>query len=193
MQGKRYSNEEKQKILEFLKDHTYEETQNEFQVSQTTLARWSKEDSTNTKNKLREQIDPCLKMLKLIKGVKNISLLSYDAFLPISFILEGPQGGWDQRRIAAMTSAIISLSERVGLEVIHGDLQSTIFNFAKGKILCIWAGKKAVLTIEFDDSVDLKHIINQSFYYIDRIREIIGTFVTDFGSMNIRRDFDETI
>ncbi len=113
MQGKRYSNEEKQIILEFLKDHTYEETQNKFKVSQTTLARWSKEDSTNTKSKLEEQIGPCLKMLKLIEGVQNISLLSYDAFLPISFILEGPNGGWDQRRFAALTSAIISLSERV--------------------------------------------------------------------------------
>ena len=50
--------------------------------------------------------------------------------------------------------------------------------------------KKTILTIEFDDSVDLNHIINQSFYYIDIIREIIGTLVIDFGYMNIRRSFD---
>jgi len=75
MQGKRYSTEEKHEILEFLKDHTYWETENKFKVSQTTLARWSKEIATNTKNKLLEQIEPCLKMLKLIEGVKNISLI----------------------------------------------------------------------------------------------------------------------
>ncbi len=193
MQGKRYSREEKQKILEYLKNHTYEETQNEFKVSQTTLARWSKKDYTKTKTQFEEKIDSCLNMLKLIEGVQNISLLSYDAFIPIAFKLEGPRGGWDQSRVAAMTKAIISLSERVGIEVEHGDLQSTIISSAKGIIICIWAGKKAVLTIEFDDSVDLKHIVNHSFYFIDRIREIIGTFVTDFGYMKIRREFDEYI
>ena len=57
------------------------------------------------------------------------------------------------------------------------DLQSTFVNSVKGKIICIWAGKAAILTIGFDDSVDLKHIINQSLYYIDRIREILGTYV----------------
>ncbi len=173
MQGKRYSNEEKQKILEFLKDHTYWETENKFNVSQTTLARWSKEFSTNTKNKLLEQIEPCLKMLKLIEGVRNISLIGVGGY-PIVF---NPEADWDEMRIAAMTTAIISLSERVGIECEHGDLQSTIINSAKGKIICIWAGKAAILTIAFYDTVDLKHIINQSFYYIDRIREIIGTVV----------------
>ena len=173
MQGKRYSNEEKQNILEFLKDHTYYETENKFNVSQTTLARWSKELSTNTEKKLGEQLDLYLKMLKLIEGVRNISIIGVGGY-PIVF---NPEADWDEMRVAAMTTAIISLSERVGIECEHGDLQSTIINSAKGKIICVWAGKAAILTIAFYDSVDLKHIINQSFYYIDRIREIIGTFV----------------
>jgi predicted regulator of Ras-like GTPase activity (Roadblock/LC7/MglB family) len=173
MQGKRYSKEEKQKILDFLKNHTYEETQNEFKVSQTTLARWSKESNTNIKSKLEEQLDPCLKMLKLIEGVKNICLISAEG-LPIACDLEG---GKDKMTFAAMTAAITSLSERVGLQYGHGYLESTIINSIKGKIIILVAGRNAFLTIEFDDSVDLKHIINTSFYYIDRIREIIGTYV----------------
>lgn len=173
MQGKRYSNEEKRNILEFLKDHTYWETQNKFNVSQTTLARWSKELSTNTKSKLEEQLDPCLKMLKLIEGVRNVSLIGVGG-LPI---IPNREADWDEVRVAAMTAAIISLSERVGIECEHGDLQSTFINSAKGKIICVWAGKAAILTIAFNDNVDLKHIINHSFYYIDRIREIMGTLV----------------
>ena len=173
MQGKRYSNEKKQEILEYLKDHTYYETEKKFDVSQTTLARWSKELSTNTQKKILEQIEPCLKMLKLIEGVRNISLIGVGGY-PIIF---NPEADWDETRISAMTAAIVSLSERVGIECEHGDLQSTIINSAKGTIICIWAGKAAILTIAFYDTVDLKQIINQSFYYIDRIREIIGTYV----------------
>ncbi|MHA2009476.1 MAG: roadblock/LC7 domain-containing protein [Promethearchaeota archaeon] len=173
MQGKRYSKEEKRSILEFLKDHTYWETENKFKVSQTTLARWSKEVSTNTKTKLLEQIEPCLRMLKLIEGVKNLSLIGVGGYP----IVLNPEVDWDEERIGAMTAAIVSLSERVGIECKHGALQSAIVNSARGKIICVWAGKAAILTIAFDDSVDLQHIVNKSFYYIDRIREIMGTYV----------------
>ncbi|MHA2038578.1 MAG: roadblock/LC7 domain-containing protein [Candidatus Hodarchaeales archaeon] len=173
MQGKRYSNEKKQEILEFLKEHTYYETENRFNVSQTTLARWSKELSTNTQKKLLSKIEPCLKMLKLIEGVRNISLIGVGGY-PIVF---NPESNWDETRIGAMTAAIVSLSERVGIECEHGGLKSTIIDSTKGIIICIGAGKAAILTIAFYDTVDLKHIINHSFYYIDRIREIIGTLV----------------
>jgi len=186
MQGKRYSNEEKQNILGYLKNHTYWETQNKFKVSQTTLARWSKKFSTNIKTKLEEQLDPCLKMLKLIEGVRSVSIIGVGG-QPIAFNMEkriskypGSESLSDEdqeNRVAAMTAAIVSLGERVGIECGHGHLESSFINSAKGTIICIWAGKAAILTIEFDDSVDLKHIINHSFYYINRIREIIGTFV----------------
>jgi hypothetical protein len=70
--GKRYSAKERKEILEYLGNHTYQETMDKFGVSQMSLARWvknKKKRDTNTSSALltaeiRNEVQLYLKLLE---------------------------------------------------------------------------------------------------------------------------------
>nr|MDO8114743.1 helix-turn-helix domain-containing protein [Candidatus Sigynarchaeota archaeon] len=88
--GKRYTDEEKDEIMQYRQTHTYQETADKFNVSQMTLARWSRD----YKNKIigdRISGDASfripMQVLKYLEGVKAVALLS-DSGETVSLITE---------------------------------------------------------------------------------------------------------
>jgi len=83
------------------------------------------------------------KLLGTTPGVKSAAIVSAEG-LPIGSAL--PQGV-DETRIAGMTGALLSLSERAIIEMGRGDFDQLYIKGSKGYLLVMQVGPKAVLLV----------------------------------------------
>ncbi len=78
--GKRYTTEEKEAIMFYRQTHTYQETATKYDISQMTLARWSRQYKHKAIKGDRYIGDPAYKtylhVLKYLEGIKAVALFS---------------------------------------------------------------------------------------------------------------------
>jgi hypothetical protein len=91
------------------------------------------------------------KLLAAIPEVKAAAIVSAEG-LPIASAL--PQGV-DETRIAAMTAALLSLSERAVIEMEKGEFDQLYVKGTEGYLLVLQAGPNAVLTVSTTKDVRL--------------------------------------
>ena len=117
-----------------------------------------------------ESLDDLLKkLLGAIPEVKAAAIVSAEG-LPIASAL--PQGV-DETRIAAMTAALLSLSERAIIEMGKGDFDQLYVKGSDGYLLILQAGPNAVLTVSTSSEVRLSLILLDCRRTYEKIAQLI--------------------
>ena len=117
-----------------------------------------------------ESLDDLLKkLLGAIPEVKAAAIVSAEG-LPIASAL--PQGV-DETRIAAMTAALLSLSERAIIEMGKGDFDQLYIKGSDGYLLILQAGPNAVLTVSTSSEVRLGLILLDCRRTCEKIAQLI--------------------
>lgn len=117
-----------------------------------------------------ETLDELLrKLLGAIPEVKAAAIVSAEG-LPIASAL--PQGV-DETRIAAMTAALLSLSERAIIEMSKGDFDQLYIKGSSGYLLILQAGPNAVLTVSTTSEVRLGLILLDCRRTCEKISKLI--------------------
>ena len=117
-----------------------------------------------------ESLDDLLKkLLGAIPEVKAAAIVSAEG-LPIASAL--PQGV-DETRIAAMTAALLSLSERAIIEMGKGDFDQLYVKGSDGYLLILQAGPNAVLTVSTTSEVRLGLILLDCRRTCEKIAQLI--------------------
>jgi len=109
------------------------------------------------------------KLLGAIPEVKSAAIVSAEG-LPIASAL--PQGV-DETRIAAMTAALLSLSERAIIEMGKGDFDQLYIKGSEGYLLVMQAGPNAVLTVSTTKDVRLGLILLDCRRTCEKISQLI--------------------
>ena len=117
-----------------------------------------------------DNLDDLLKkLLGAIPEVKSAAIVSAEG-LPITSAL--PQG-IDETRIAAMTAALLSLSERAIIEMGKGDFDQLYIKGTEGYLLVMQAGPNAVLTVSTTKDVRLGLILLDCRRTCEKISQLI--------------------
>ncbi|TFG21880.1 MAG: hypothetical protein EU533_04930 [Promethearchaeota archaeon] len=117
-----------------------------------------------------DSLDDLLKkLLGAIPEVKAAAIVSAEG-LPIASAL--PQGV-DETRIAAMTAALLSLSERAIIEMGKGDFDQLYVKGSSGYLLILQAGPNAVLTVSTSSEVRLGLILLDCRRTCEKIAQLI--------------------
>jgi len=109
------------------------------------------------------------KLLSAIPEVKAAAIVSAEG-LPIASAL--PQGV-DETRIAAMTAALLSLSERAVIEMEKGEFEQLYVRGNEGYLLVLQAGPNAVLTVSTTKDVRLGLIFLDCKRTTEKIAKLI--------------------
>ncbi|MHA1195239.1 MAG: roadblock/LC7 domain-containing protein [Promethearchaeota archaeon] len=109
------------------------------------------------------------KLLGAIPEVKAAAIVSAEG-LPIASAL--PQGV-DETRIAAMTAALLSLSERAIIEMNKGNFEQLFIKGSDGYLLVLQAGPNAVLTVSTTSDVRLGLILLDCRRTCEKIAQLI--------------------
>jgi len=113
-----------------------------------------------------DSLDDILKkLLGAIPEIKSVAIMSTEGH-PIASAL--PQGV-DETRIAGMTSALLSLSERAIIEMGRGDFDQLYIKGREGYLLVMQAGPKAVLMVSTTKDVRLGFLVKN-------VQELLNTF-----------------
>jgi len=103
-----------------------------------------------------DNLDDLLKkLLGAIPEIKAVAIVSAEG-LPIASAL--PQGV-DETKIAAMTAALLSLSEKAIIEMRKGDFDQLYIKGSEGYLLVMQAGPNAVLIVSTTKDVRLGLIL----------------------------------
>ena len=117
-----------------------------------------------------ENLDDILKkLLSAIPEIKSAAIVSAEG-LPIASAL--PQG-IDETRIAAMTAALLSLSERAVIEMSKGEFEQLYIKGNEGYLLVQSAGPNAVLTVSTTKDVRLGLIFLDTRRTCEKIAKLI--------------------
>jgi predicted regulator of Ras-like GTPase activity (Roadblock/LC7/MglB family) len=117
-----------------------------------------------------DSLDDLLKkLLGAIPEVKSAAIVSAEG-LPIASAL--PQGV-DETRIAAMTAALLSLSERAIIEMDKGNFDQLYIKGDSGYLLILQAGPNAVLTVSTTSEVRLGLILLDCRRTCEKIAQLI--------------------
>ena len=100
-----------------------------------------------SQRKKRKNDDILKKLLAAIPEEKEAAIISAEGF-PIASAL--PQDV-DETRIAAMTAALLSLSERAIIEMKKGDFEELFIKGSEGKILVTQVGSNVLVISDDDD------------------------------------------
>ena len=109
------------------------------------------------------------KLLSAIPEVKAAAIVSAEG-LPIASAL--PQGV-DETRIAAMTAALLSLSERAVIEMEKGEFEQLYVRGNEDYLLVLQAGPNAVLTVSTTKDVRLGLIFLDCKRTTEKIAKLI--------------------
>jgi len=109
------------------------------------------------------------KLLAAIPEVKAAVIVSAEG-LPIASALPRDV---DETRIAAMTATLLSLSERVIIEMQKGDFDQLYIRGNDGYLLVLQAGPNAVLTVSVDKNVGLGLILLDCRRTCEKIAQLI--------------------
>jgi len=129
-----------------------------------------KENFVTMESTTPDSLDDLLKkLLGAIPEVKAAAIVSAEG-LPIASAL--PQGV-DETRIAAMTAALLSLSERAIIEMNKGDFDQLYVKGSDGYLLILQAGPNAVLTVSTTKDVRLGLILLDCRRTCEKIAQLI--------------------
>jgi predicted regulator of Ras-like GTPase activity (Roadblock/LC7/MglB family) len=169
--GKRYSKEEKQEIMHYRQNHTYQETAEKFNVSQMTLARWSRK----YKNKIIDgdrfvgdtSYKTYLQVLKYLDGVKLIALYS-DSSRGDAIAAITDENIGEDALFMSMT-ALLSTISRMTDDLKLGNLDMVITKNKKGIILIQGINTNLLIIILYRDVIDIHRIINDDSKLIEKV------------------------
>ncbi len=102
-------------------------------------------------------------------GLEGASLVSSDG-LPVSSVLKP---GMEEDRIAAMSAAILSLSERVAEELRKGLLEQITIKGHEGYVVLTGIGQDAVLVVLADNNAKLGLILMEIRKAQDKLKSMI--------------------
>ncbi len=117
-----------------------------------------------------DSLDDLLKkLLAAIPEVEAAAIVSAEG-LPIASALPRDV---DETRIAAMTAALLSLSERAIIEMQKGDFDQLYIRGSDGYLLVLQAGPNAVLTVSAAKDVRLGLILLDCRRTCEKIAQLI--------------------
>ncbi|MHA1473010.1 MAG: roadblock/LC7 domain-containing protein [Promethearchaeota archaeon] len=106
-----------------------------------------------------------------VEGVKAAQLTA-DTGQPLASILPSTT---DDMRLAAMTAALCSLSERAIGEMGLGEFEQSYIQAKKGYLLILHAGEDQVLTVSTTKDVKLAPILYKHYKRLEEGDEIVST------------------
>ncbi len=106
-----------------------------------------------------------------VDGVKAAQLTA-DTGQPLASILPATT---DDMRLAAMTAALCSLSERAIGEMGLGDFEQSYIQAKKGYLLILHAGEDQILTVSTSKDVKLAPILYKHYKNLEEEEELINT------------------
>ena len=127
-------------------------------------------NSDDIKRKKRRNSNFLNNFLGAVPEITSALIISTEG-LPIAYAL--PQGV-DETKIAAMTSALLSLSERAIIEMDKGDFDQLYIKGSEGYLLVMQAGPNAVLAISTTKEVRLGLIFLDCRRTCEKIAKLIS-------------------
>ena len=121
--------------------------------------------SDDIKRKKKKKIHGLDRLL----GVTSALIVSTEGLLIASAL---PQG-IDEERIAAMTTVLLSLSERAIIEMGKGDLDQLYIKGREGYLLVMQAGPNAILLVSTTKDVRLELILLDCRRICEKIAKLI--------------------
>ena len=106
-----------------------------------------------------------------VEGVKAAQLTA-DTGQPLASILPSTT---DDMRLAAMTAALCSLSERAIGEMGLGEFEQSYIQAKKGYLLILHAGEDQILTVSTTKDVKLAPILYKHYKNLEEAEELINT------------------
>ncbi len=106
-----------------------------------------------------------------VEGVKAAQLTA-DTGQPLASILPPTT---DDMRLAAMTAALCSLSERAIGEMGLGEFEQSYIQAKKGYLLILHAGEDQVLTVSTTKDVKLAPILYKHYKHLEDGEEIVSS------------------
>jgi len=106
-----------------------------------------------------------------VEGVKAAQLTA-DTGQPLASILPATT---DDMRLAAMTAALCSLSERAIGEMGLGDFEQSYIQAKKGYLLILHAGVDQISTVSTSKDVKLAPILYKHYKNLEEAEELINT------------------
>ncbi len=106
-----------------------------------------------------------------VEGVKAAQLTA-DTGQPLASILPPTT---DDMRLAAMTAALCSLSERAIGEMGLGEFEQSYIQAKKGYLLILHAGEDQVLTVSTTKDVKLAPILYKHYKHLEEGEEIVSS------------------
>ena len=131
--------------------------------------------SDDIKRKKRKNSHGLDRLLGAIPEVTSVLIVSTEG-LPIAYAL--PQDT-DETRIAAMTSALLSLSEKVIIEMGKGDFDQLYIKGSEGYLLVMQAGPNMVLLVSTTKDVRLGLILLDCRRACEKISQLLDDFDND--------------
>ncbi len=109
------------------------------------------------------------KLINSVPGVKAAAIISVEGLPVISAL---PETMTDDK-IAATTSMLLSLAERALYEMEVGDLEQLIIKGSILNLLVLAAGRKNVLTILTEKTVNLGYVLIESERICEKIAQLL--------------------
>ncbi|MHA1460971.1 MAG: roadblock/LC7 domain-containing protein [Promethearchaeota archaeon] len=106
-----------------------------------------------------------------VDGIKAAQLTA-DTGQPLASVLPSSA---DDMRLAAMTAALCSLSERAIAEMGLGEFEQSYVQGKKGYLLILHAGEDRVLTVSTTKEVKLGPILYKHFKHLEDGDEIVSS------------------
>jgi hypothetical protein len=106
-----------------------------------------------------------------VEGVKAAQLTA-DTGQPLASILPATT---DDMRLAAMTAALCSLSERAIGEMGLGEFEQSYIQAKKGYLLILHAGEDQILTVSTTKDVKLAPILYKHYKNLEEAEELVNT------------------
>jgi predicted regulator of Ras-like GTPase activity (Roadblock/LC7/MglB family) len=106
-----------------------------------------------------------------VEGVKGAQLTA-DTGQPLASILPSTT---DDMRLAAMTAALCSLSERAIGEMGLGEFEQSYIQAKKGYLLILHAGEDQILTVSTTKDVKLAPILYKHYKNLEEAEELVNT------------------
>ncbi len=106
-----------------------------------------------------------------VEGVKAAQLTA-DTGQPLASFLPSTT---DDMRLAAMTAALCSLSERAIGEMGLGEFEQSYIQAKKGYLLILHAGEDQILTVSTTKDVKLAPILYKHYKNLEEEEELINT------------------
>ena len=94
-------------------------------------------------SRTQKMVDRLRELQAASADIEGSALVSVDGLSIVTAL----QGEFEEDRVSAMSAAMLSLGERIGIELGRGELQQVYIRGANGYVLEMAVGEEAVLTV----------------------------------------------